>query len=240
MNLITVKLFFCRSDVKIIIFGTVTGGVLQSLSKRYLKNHPEFLKDSPESKEIIPRGGQILPAALAQVILTFLAEHGLTAGLISSVSLIIGRIPVTSISRYLSDSIPQNLAHLEKNKFILDEGREICFDECDQNLKYLFNVLEDETIPFEERKKIADSVLIKFLNLKTPSGRRNFMLCIVCIIFILFNNHYSSCYLLMRSLIKAIREGKITKPMARFIIRKLKKKGIPIDPELAELVAVAS
>ena len=49
MNLINVKVFFCRSDVRIIIFGTIMGGVLQILSKRYLKNHPEFLKDSPES-----------------------------------------------------------------------------------------------------------------------------------------------------------------------------------------------
>ena len=42
---------------------------------------------------------------------------------------------------------------------------------------------------------------------------------------------------MMRSLIKAIREGKIAKPMARSIVRKLRKKGVPIDPELAELVA---
>ena len=91
MNLITLKVFFCRSDVRIIIFGTVTGGVLQILSKRYLKNHSEFLKNSPESKEILPRGGEILSgsAALAQVILSFLTEHGLTTGLLSSVVVVI-------------------------------------------------------------------------------------------------------------------------------------------------------
>ena len=117
MNFYTLKVFFCRSDVRIIIFGTVTGGVLQILSKRYLKNHPEFSLDSGESKEIIPRGGEILyassSAALAQVILSFLAEHRLTAGLISSLGLVIGRIPITAISRYLGDSVPQNFAYLE-------------------------------------------------------------------------------------------------------------------------------
>lgn len=41
---------------------------------------------------------------------------------------------------------------------------------------------------------------------------------------------------MMRSLIKAIRKGKITKPMARFIVRRLKKMDVPIDPELAKLV----
>ena len=243
MNLLTVKLFFYRNDVRIIIFGTVTGGVLQILSKKYIKNHPEFLKDLPESKEMIARGGEILSAssiaALAKIILPFLAEYGLTAGLLSSGALVISRIPVNLISTYLRDSLPQNLEHLEKKKFILGEAREIeiYFDQSDQSLKYLFNILEDQTIPFEERKEIADSVLIKFLNLKTQSGRRNFLLGIVVIISILFTNHHSSFDILVRSLIKAIREGKITKPMARFIVRKLKKKGIPIDPELADLVA---
>ena len=79
-------------------------------------------------------------------------------------------------------------------------------------------------IPFEERKKVAQSILTKYLNLKTPSGRRNFVLCIFFIISILFTNHRSSFYLMMKSLIKAIREGKITKQMARLIVRKLRKK----------------
>ena len=54
--LMNVKLFFGRRDVRIIIIGKVTGRVLQILSQRYLENHPEFLKDLPESKKIIPRG----------------------------------------------------------------------------------------------------------------------------------------------------------------------------------------
>lgn len=49
MSLISVKLFFCRSDIIIIIIGTARGAILQFLSKRYLKNHPELLKNLPES-----------------------------------------------------------------------------------------------------------------------------------------------------------------------------------------------
>ena len=45
MNLTALKFFFCRNDVKIVIICTVTGGILQVISKRYLKSHPEFLKD---------------------------------------------------------------------------------------------------------------------------------------------------------------------------------------------------
>ena len=41
----------------------------------------------------------------------------------------------------------------------------------------------------------------------------------------------------MKGLIEAVREGKITKQVARIIVRRLKKKGVPVDPELIELVA---
>lgn len=118
MHLISVKLFFCRSDVRIIIIGTATGAILQILSKKYLKNHPEFLKDSPESKETPPpRGGaasEILAGKVLQAILSFLAEHGLTTGLISSTGIVISKIPVTSINIYLRDAFPQNLPDVEK------------------------------------------------------------------------------------------------------------------------------
>ena len=131
------------------------------------------------------------------------------------------------------------MSHLDKKKFVLVKSKvkDISLDQCDQNLKYLFDILEDETVPFEERKKIAYSILTKYLNIKTPFGRRNFALCIAFIIYILFTNPRSSFYIIMKSLIKAIREGNITKPMARFIVRKLRKKGVPIDLELVELVS---
>lgn len=125
------------------------------------------------------------------------------------------------ISTYLRYAFPQNLPDLEKKKFILISGEKIYLDQCDQSLKYLFDTLGDEPIPFEERKELTYSIITRYLNLKTPFGRRNFVLCIVFIIYILYTNHYSSFFLMMRSLIKAIQEGKITKPMTRLIIRKL-------------------
>jgi hypothetical protein len=51
MILASIKNFLCRNDVKIIVIGTVTGGILQVLSKQYLKSHPEFLKDAPVTKK---------------------------------------------------------------------------------------------------------------------------------------------------------------------------------------------
>lgn len=242
MNLISVRMFFSRGDVRVIIFGTATGAILQAISKRYLKNHPEFLKDSPESKETPPRGGAVVEfvtsKVIAQTILAFLAEHGLTAGLASSIGVVISRIPMNSVSTYLRDALPHNLPHLDKKKFVMTGGESLFLDQCDQNLQYLFNILQNEEIPYEEKEKVAHSILTKFLNLKTASGRRNFVLCIVFLLYIFATTNHSALYIMMKNLIKAIREGKIPVPMARLIIiRKLKKRGVPIDPELAELVA---
>lgn len=82
-----------------------------------------------------------------------------------------------------------------KKRFILVERREVSLDQCDQNLKYLFDILKDETIPFEERKELARSVLTKYLNLKTPSGRRNFALRVFFVIHTLTKNRRPSFFL---------------------------------------------
>ena len=131
----------------------------------------------------------------------------------------------------------ENLLDLEKKKFMLVEGEKIYLNGCDQNLKYLFKILADETIPFEKKEKAAHSIFTKYLNLKAEFGRRNFVLCIVFILYILSFQNPSSFFVLMRSLIKAIREGRISKKIGRLIVRKLRKKGILIDPELADIVA---
>ena len=237
MILTHVKVFLCRRELKIIIFSTITGGILQILCKKYVKNDTEVLNKYKETIKRIPRGGEtVVTVTIVQAILSFLAEHGLTAGLISGIGIVIKEIPLTSLSTYLRDSIPQNFSHLDKKKFILVNNEKMYLDQCNENLSYLFNILQDETIPFEERKQISHSILTQYLNLKTSFGRRNFVLCIIFIIYILFSNYRSSFYIMMKNLIKAIKEDKITKPMARFIIRKLRKRGVPIDPELVELV----
>ena len=114
---------------------------------------------------------------------------------------VISKIPATAISTYLRDAFPQNLPHLEKKKFILVGGEKIYLDQCDQNLEYLFKILEDETIPFEEKEKVARSILTK----KTLNGRITFVLYILSI------QNPSGFYILLKNLIKAIKEGRISK-----------------------------
>lgn len=65
-------------------------------------------------------------------------------------------------------------------------------------------MLKDKTIPFEERQKITHSVLRKYLNLKTQSGRCIVLLCMIYRLYIFSTNGYSSFYILMRNLIKTL------------------------------------
>lgn len=244
MNLISLKAFFCRNDVKIAFLCALTGGILQILSKQYLKSHPEFLENAPVTNQRpSPRGGAFVEISgisikiVAKFILTFLAKKGLLAGIATGSGIVISKIPANAISRYLRDSFPQNLPDLEKKKFILVDGEKMYFDQCDQNLEYLFKILEDETIPFEEKEKVARSILTKYLNLKTTNGRINFALCLVFVLWILSIQNPSSFYILLKNLIKAIKEGRISKEIGRLIVRRLQKKGVPIDPELLEVVS---
>ena len=252
MSLTSLRVFLCRNDVKIVITCTVVGGVLQVLAKRYLNSHPEFSDDPPVTKKkyrlpvprfLSPRGGAIfeIPALvvkiIANVVVNFLAKKGLMAGLMAGGGIVVSKIPATAISTYLRDAFPQNLPHLEKKKFILVGGEKIYLDQCDKNFEYLFNILEDKTIPFEKKEKEALSVLTKYLNLKTSKGRITFILCIVFVLYILSIQNSSGFYILLKNLIKAIKEGRISKPIGRAIVRRLQRKGTAVDPELLEVVS---
>jgi hypothetical protein len=250
VNVISLKIFLCRNDVKILIFCTITGGILQILSKQYLKSYPEFPRDATITKKkyrqlkfLSPRGGALIQISgitikiAAKVVVNFLAKKGLLAGMVTGLGIVIGKSTSTQISTYLRESFPQNLPHLEKKKFILVGGDKIYLDQCDQSMEYLFKILEDKTIPFEEKEKVARSILTKYLDLKTMNGRVGFLLCIVFVLYILSIQNPSGFYILLKNLMQAIKDGKISKAIGRSIVRRLQKKGIPIDPELLEVVS---
>ena len=85
-----------------------------------------------------------------------------------------------SISIYLVDGSPQNL--LKKN-FIIVNNEKVYLEKCDNNLQYLLKFLECKTRPLEEKQKVSNSVLTKFLNLKIKIGRQNFILYIVNLVY---------------------------------------------------------
>lgn len=251
MNLISIKYFFCRNDVKILIFCTATGALLQIVSKRYLESHPDFLKDaavnkkepkSPRPRLFSPRGGAFIEitgislSVLLKVGISFLAEKGLIAGVATGSAIIISKLPASAVSAYLNGGMPQNLSHLEKQKFILVGGEKIYLDQCDRSFEFLFKVLEDTAIPFEEKEKVARSVLTEHLNLDTIAGRTGFILCIVLMIYIFSIRNPASFHILIKNLILAIKQGKISKAVGRAIVRRLQKRGVPLNPELLDIV----
>lgn len=135
------------------MIGTAVGGALQLISKKYLENHPELLKNTPDAKEVIPRGGDFITGAAITQVLSFLAENGALTGFLSGLGILIGRIPIKSFSHIIRESMPSSLTHLEKEKYITVEGEKISLDYCDDSLKYLLTILDDDTIPFEEKKE---------------------------------------------------------------------------------------
>jgi hypothetical protein len=252
MVLSYIKIFFSRNDVQIMIVCTLTGGILQVLAKRYLKNHPELSDHPPviqtndrEPRKLSPRGGAFVEFTfsgisvkiITKIVVNFLAKKGLMVGLTTGSCMVIKKLPITAISTYLRDAFPQNLPDLEKKKLILISGEKFYLDPCNQNLKYFFQMLEDPTIPFEEKEKIARSILTNYLDMKTPKGRLTFVLCLVLVLWIFSIQDRSSFYILLKNLIKAIKEGRISKAMGRLIVRRLQKKGIAVDPELLEVVS---
>ena len=72
---------------------------------------------------------------------------------------------------------------------------------------------------------------------KITGGRIRFVLCIIFILHIFATNYISSYFLLIQNLIKAIKNGKISKRLARLIIRRLMRleRDIAVDPELLEV-----
>ena len=88
--------------------------------------------------------------------------------------------------------------------------KKIYLNQCDQNFKYLFKVLNDKNIPLTKKKELTYSILMKYLDLKTATGRIRFILCITTILYIFS------------------KSGRISKQ----IIRRLQSYGVEVDPEL--------
>ena len=61
-----------------------------------------------------------------------------------------------------------------------------------------------------------------------------FIVAMVSMLIFLGQTRMEGFHYLMRKLLKAVKEYRITKKVARLIVRRLLKAGIPVDPELME------
>jgi hypothetical protein len=241
---------FSRNELKIIIVGAIIGGILQVICLKYLKNHPELLNNDnsekletkkPGSRRFFPRGGALVEIAGAKLVINVattiivLAQKGAWIGIFGTASVVVmKKIPINAVSTILRNALPSKHSGLEKG-YILVDGKKIVLNECDRTFEYMFQVLNNKDLPFEYKQEMSFKILMDHVDIKTTAGRIRFVLCIISIIHIFALNDFSSSFILMQNLIKAIKSGKISKRLARLIIRRLLRLNVPVDPELIEL-----
>jgi len=237
-------IFLSRQDLKIIIVGTVVGSVLQIICTKYINNHPELetgtgieTKRPPRSqlRRFLPRGGAFIEFTGAKIlvnigsIITFVGKKGAIAGFISSLGFVgVKKIPSTALSSYLYKALPYSHSDDEKKRFVLMDLPENSLD--DNDFTYLFKILYDNNIPTEQKIKRTTIILKKYFDLTTTGRRIRSILAIVYILVQLSNINTSGFFAMMQSLIEALQKGKISKRLARIIIRRLQRKGVPVDP----------
>ena len=240
-----IRLLLNHPDVKFIIVTTTVGCVVQLGCRRYMKNHPEMFKDinkpnaNKTPKIFSPRGGEFIitgvsTAAILKAVVAFLGEHGIVSAIITGAGgLMISKINVKALSQIISESSPQNSPYPGlTSKDVANPP----LNDCDASMKYLLDLLSDANIPFDEKRKMTRQIFTNYLNLNNTPGRIGFIIgCTVSILLIL-NGQAANVHILMRTIIEAVREGSITKPIARTIVRRLMKNNVPIDPELLDII----
>lgn len=206
-----------------IFIGLLVGYFLRFLARqaiKYIEKQPNILNSdqSNESNPSIPkpkkrfsririirklRGGAFKILA----ILDLLSELAVPAGMVGGILKFLSRRSKEKILSTIYESSPQNL-------------------------DILFTVLNDPSIPFEQKQRVTYRILAHHVDLTTHSGRVKFVLCIVAIIIALSIANPAGYMILLQQLVKLVKAKKISKVVLRAILRKLKGKNVLIDPDL--------
>lgn len=107
---------------------------------------------------------------------------------------------------------------------------------CNDGFRILAKVLEDEEIPFEEKKKLVNQ-FFKRIAFKKRGSRVVFIFCMINLLVLLYYKKFSSFYLFLGQLKKMFRSGWISRVFYYAILRHLKKIGIPVDDEINEVLS---
>ena len=108
----------------------------------------------------------------------------MTTGIITATGIAIKNLlkNVTVISEVLRNASPVTHSDWEKKSYILVDGKRVLLNDCDETFEYMFKVLTDKEMPFEDKKQKSFKLLINNGNLRTTAG-----LCVFCFaLFILF------------------------------------------------------
>jgi len=132
-------LIVSRKDLKIIIIGTVIGGIFQLICRKYLKNHPELLHNENVKKvkpvietkktklrRFFPRGGALISITGAKIVvdisaaIVYIADKGMVTGtILALIGIGVKKVPIpmNAISTVLRNALPTTHSDLEKILF---------------------------------------------------------------------------------------------------------------------------
>lgn len=247
-------LFFNSYEWKNFLIWTIIGGVLQILCQQYMKAHPELFEEEPGKIEkgepetkfrkrrffvLLTRGGALVSLPHIIKAIKIISKYGSGAGALSG--FFKNLLDVRNRKGLQKVSPSYWFEETQKAQAVLIHALDnISRNSCGSNndMRYLLEILKSEDGPFEERKRVLEEILdkyftgTKFSNGKEKAAFLAFLLCLIAILSILFSHNIASYHLILANLLKALREGKISKPVVRLIIRKLRKKNILIDPAL--------
>jgi hypothetical protein len=105
---------------------------------------------------------------------------------------------------------------------------------CGNTFHYLFRLILNEDMSEELKVEYVNDV-IKHLDWSASYSAITIS-CIGLILAILFFVQSSGFFIILKAIIKAIKEGKISKAMGRLLVRRMLKERIYVDPELMILL----
>jgi hypothetical protein len=256
---ILLRMLWNNKDLRVFLIHVLIGTLLQILARRclkYMKDHPELFEETNKNRKkakprnrnknknplVVPRGGAFVVPPKVFAFLKFLADSGFLVGIAgSAAAYVIKQIPLNAVSTYVVNSVrgslPSTHGSLNKSVTTLDDVGKITLYECERipDLEYLFDILRDLIIPFEEKERFTRLIFGRYFNLSTEEGRKAFVLCLLAILLTLSIYNHASYHILLKMLLEAIREGKIPNKLVRVIIRNFQRKGLRPGPELIEI-----
>lgn len=181
---------------------------------------------------VLTKAGEFFLRMMLKRLIKLAAKKGVEIGVSIGTGAVLVATPRNALVKIVERSLPQTFMDLKNLKVIDGEG--VYFTACknDPSLKFMLEALLNSEIPYSEKQRIVAYAFQKL----TESDALAFILCLIPILLLLAISSPSSYILLLQSLIQAIKEGKISKRIARILVRRLIKKGKMVDPELLDLV----
>lgn len=253
-----------KKEIGYVLIGMSLGFLVHRFCREIIQKNPDFFKDDTAEKkirlknllrEILQnlRGGALielettlLSVVIKKLVINIAAVSPGTASIIGGVGLAgvwFVRLAKETKIDLLAKALPKvstALTYVPVGEITMLTDIELGIEDmeqlCSHNLNYLFRLLLNDKLPYQEKAEMVNQIIGKYLDWHTCHGRVVTFLCLVSMLYMLFVLQSEGYYLLMKALIKAFKEGRISGAVVRTIIRKLTRKGVYVDPALVKIV----